>query len=223
MRSSITFHSPDSLPILIKACAKASALGFHVRSTDLRYLILNAAAAQMYRMAADESVGKSTREMVGELSEKVEPLLQGVIKSRQAISFTVSGRLPHRADPGHWMVRYYPVVDTFGNVQSLATFLVETTIERRIEEAVRLLDLSQLPKKEMQEWALELQHSLDVFDFAVHQTCRLVVEPQECVQLTLDALAHRVEALDNRIHVLRKLLQNQADWLKDATGPMLLN
>jgi hypothetical protein len=75
----------------------------------------------------------------------------------------------------------------------------------------------------MQEWALELQHSLDVFDFAVHQTCRLVTEPQECVELSLESLSHRVEALDNRIHVLRKLLQNQADWLKDAACPALLN
>ena len=222
MRNSRSFHTPDSLPVLIKACAKASALGFHVRTTDLRYVVVNAAAAEMYRTLPEEQVGRSTRDTLGELAQRVEPLLHAVITSQQAISFMLSGRLPQRAEPGHWMVRYYPVVDCHGKVQSVATFLVETTIEKRIEEAVRLLDLSQLPKEEMQEWAIELQHSLDVFDFAVHQTCRLVTEPQECLELTLEHLAHRVESLDNRIHVLRKLLQNQADWLKDATGPSLL-
>jgi hypothetical protein len=223
MRTSSSFHTPDSLPALIKACAKASALGFHVRNTDLRYLVVNSAAAAINRMSAESQIGKTTREIIGDMADCVEPLFHAVVKSRQAISFTVNGRLPLRAEPGHWLIRYYPVIDRIGNVQSIATFVVETTIERRIEEAVRLLDLSQLPKKEMQEWALELQHSLDVFDFAVHQTCRLVTEPQECVELSLESLSHRVEALDNRIHVLRKLLQNQADWLKDAACPALLN
>jgi PAS domain-containing protein len=217
------FHSPDSVGLLVKTCAKASALGLVVRGGDLRVQVVNAAWAEINRMPADQHVGKSSQEFLGEMAAKAEPLLRAVVASKQSISSTFNGRLPRRPDHGDWLVRYYPAVDTRGHVQCVATFVIETTIEKRIEEALCLLDISALPTKEMQEWTLELQHSLDVFDFALHQTCRLLTDPQDCGDLTLESLQYRVEALDNRVHVLRKLLQNQADFLKDTQCPLILN
>jgi len=222
-RTGSGLHTPESAVLLIKACAQASALGFLLRSKDLRIQTVNSAYAQMSRLPAEEYSGRTSREVLGELAERVEPLLNAVLKSREAIHCNLMGRLRMRPDYAHFFVRYQPVLDINGNVQCIVSFVVETTIEKRIEEALRLLDVSKLPTREMQHWMLDLQHGLDMFDFALHQTCRLLIEPQQRSDRTFESLRYKVEALDNRVHVLRKLLHNQADWLKEAAGPTVVN
>jgi hypothetical protein len=212
--------SVEALRKLVAACSRACVIGCTVRDIEMRFRIVNSAEALMVGATPEEHVGKTSSEMLGPVAIAVETLLCRVIAQGSPISSSVAGRLPRRNVEGEWIVRYVPVKDIFGRVKMIASLCVEVSAQRKIEQALSLLDQQKLIVPEMRDWATQLRESLALFDFAMHQTLTEVTTPLRDPEL----LPQRVRMLDHRVSVIKSLLSVQAHWIADAhSGANWLN
>src|SRR5580693_9609601 len=93
------FSGPEQL---LAAFFSASNVGFYILDKDLSYVAVNHALADINGRPAAAHLGKTLREVLGELADKIEPDLQRVLNSGKAVmKLEVSGVLPTRPDVEH--------------------------------------------------------------------------------------------------------------------------
>lgn len=123
---------------LLNAHFRASSVGLCILDRSFRYLAINPTLAEMNGIPAQDHLGKSIREMLGDFAELIEPRLNWVFATGQPVlNFEVSSTLPTRSDPGHWVEHYIPIRDAEGEVTRVGVIAVEVTEQRRLEEALR--------------------------------------------------------------------------------------
>jgi PAS domain S-box-containing protein len=116
---------------LIKTMQAAAPVGFALFDEDLRYMRVNAALAEMNGRPAEDHIGKTPSELLGdELAANVEPRLREVLETRTpAANLEVSGAVP-AVDGGerHWLVSHYPV--EAAGVRGVGSIVVDVTDRR---------------------------------------------------------------------------------------------
>ena len=123
---------------LLAAYFSASKVGLCILDTDLRYLAINHTLAEMNGIPAEAHLGKSVREMLGDLAELIEPQFRRVLATGQPIfDLEISSVLPTRTEPGHWIEHYIPIKDATGEVTQIGIVVVEITEQKRLEESLR--------------------------------------------------------------------------------------
>ena len=94
---------------LLGAYFSASRVGLCILDADFRYLAINQTLAAINGVSADAHLGKSVREILGDIAELVEPQLKKIFETRQPVlNLEISFMLPTRTEPGHWIVHYIP-------------------------------------------------------------------------------------------------------------------
>jgi formate hydrogenlyase transcriptional activator len=157
---------------LLAAYFRSSTVGLGILDTEFRYLAVNATLAEMNGLPPSAHLGKTLRDVLGDLAPGLEPALRQVISTRQQVSFEVSGTLPTRKEPGHWMPHYIPILDATGEVARIGCVIVEITAQRKLEESAH--HLGDKLRKEMDR----LQMLMDVSTIIASNSNLTQVFPQ---------------------------------------------
>jgi formate hydrogenlyase transcriptional activator len=132
--------TPDALSEpeqLLAAFFSASNVGFYILDKDLSYVAVNHALADINGRPAAAHLGKTLREVLGELADKIEPELQRVLNTgKPVLNLEVSGVLPTRPDVAPQLAHYFPIQDGTGQVKQIGVVVVGNTGRRRLEQAI---------------------------------------------------------------------------------------
>lgn len=112
----------------IEAIFEASGIGLGLVDTDLHYVRVNAALAQVNGVPAAEHEGRSVREIIPGLADVAEALLQQVISTKEpVVDLPLSGPTPKDPDADrHFLASYYPVLGD-DRVIGVGSVIVEVT------------------------------------------------------------------------------------------------
>ena len=136
-----SFAVPESLKEweeLLQSQSQSSEVGLCVLDTDLRYVGINQAMAEMNGVAMQDHLGKTVREVLGDFVELIEPHLASVATTGQAVlNREVSAVLPTRAEPGHWIEHYVPIREPSGRVAQIGVVAIEITHQKKLEDSLR--------------------------------------------------------------------------------------
>jgi formate hydrogenlyase transcriptional activator len=142
-RDYIPFAFPEALTEpekLVAAYFGSSHVGLAILDPQFRYLALNNALAEINGVPAHAHLGRTTREILGGLSDTVEAEMQRAISTREPVSLEVSAVLPSRTEVGHWMVHYVPISDGAGAVTRVGAVVVEITAQKKLEQSLQQRD-----------------------------------------------------------------------------------
>ncbi|MEU2334751.1 SpoIIE family protein phosphatase [Streptomyces sp. NPDC013172] len=119
-----------------------SPIGLAVLDTDLRYVAVNPALAQINGVPAEDHLGRRVREALPFLEvDAVEAALRRVLTSGKPIIDQHSvGRTPADPDNDHaWSVSYYRLDGPGGRVLGVAIMLVDVTDRHRARQRLALI------------------------------------------------------------------------------------
>ena len=139
----------------------ATKVGFCLLDTNLRYLAVNETMAEINGLPAADHLGKSVREVLGDLAKLVEPQLNSVLAARQPVlNLAVTSVLPHSTEPGHWLAHFIPIKEAGGEVTQIGAVVVEITEQKKLEESFRGVSKILKEEKQRQRVLLEVGHVL---------------------------------------------------------------
>ncbi|HEY4781375.1 MAG TPA: GAF domain-containing protein, partial [Chthoniobacterales bacterium] len=161
----ISFALPEGLDDpeqLIDAYFRGSTVGLCILDSDLRYLAINSALAEMNGIPMQEHLGKTTHEVLGEIAKTFDPHFQRVFSTGQPVlNFELSATLPNRNEINHWVEHYFPIKGADGKVNRIAVVAVETSKQKKLEESFRTLTATLKKEKERLYVLLELSRVLE--------------------------------------------------------------
>ncbi|WP_017303485.1 chemotaxis protein CheB [Spirulina subsalsa] len=124
-------------------------IGLGVQDHQLRFVQVNEVLARINGYSVAEHLGKTTAELLPDLTSRMEPLVRQVLETGEAIcNVEITGTTP--AQPGierHWLMNYYPV--SLGEVSSeeliknpslekgVGCVVMEVTELKQMQEAIR--------------------------------------------------------------------------------------
>jgi PAS domain S-box-containing protein len=113
--------------------------GLCIVDSKLRFVQINETLAAMHGKTVAEHLGKTIREVLPKLAPVLEPIYRQVLGTGQPqLNIEVSGETS--AEPGvirHWIVSYFPVVSEREKPTAVGAVVVETTEQKRAQEALR--------------------------------------------------------------------------------------
>jgi formate hydrogenlyase transcriptional activator len=146
---------------LLGAYFSASRVGFCILDTDFRYLAINHTLAEMNGYPAEEHLGKSVREMLGDFAELIERQFRRVLETQQPIlDLEISTTLHNRTEPGHWIEHYIPIKDPTGNIKQIGVVAVEVTEQKKLAESLRSVSETLREEKKRQQVMMEVSSAL---------------------------------------------------------------
>lgn len=114
-------------------------IGLNFVDTNLRFVRINEHLAQINNIPVAEHIGRTLREVLPSLSDKLEPLYQQVMESGLSIiNRKVHGTIP--GQPGierYWLVNYYPLRGHDGEMLGVNSVVQDITERQRTEEKLR--------------------------------------------------------------------------------------
>jgi formate hydrogenlyase transcriptional activator len=117
---------------------KAANVGFCVLDFDFRFVVVNETLARMNGLPVEAHLGRTVRDVLGDLAEVIEPQFRKVLASgRPVVGIEISFVLPTRSEPGHWVEHYLPIKDPAGKVAQVGIIAMEVTERKKLEESLR--------------------------------------------------------------------------------------
>jgi formate hydrogenlyase transcriptional activator len=157
-------HDPGEALIeseqLLATYFRASRVGLAILDANLHYLAINQALAEMNGIPAEAHLGRSLREMLGDVAEALEPYFRRVLATGQPVDFEISSILPTRTEPGHWIQHFIPIKDETGKVTQVGGVVVEITEQRKLEESLRGVSERLREEKKRQQVLMEVSRAL---------------------------------------------------------------
>lgn len=141
---------------LLAAYFSCSTVGLCILDSELRYVALNTALANINRLPVDHHLGKTVREVLGDVADAIEPHLRTVLTTGQSVNFEASALLRTRSEIGHWVFHYLPIPDVAGKITRIGAVIVEITAQRKAEESLQTIAAN------LRKQMLRLQMLLDV-------------------------------------------------------------
>jgi PAS domain S-box-containing protein len=113
-------------------------VGFAFWDCELRFIRANGLMAGLHELAPEQLVGTKLADFAPEIAAQVDPVLRGVIQSRQAARNVEIIRPASRTIPAlHTEVTFYPVVSPEGGLLAVGAVISDVTEARNREERVR--------------------------------------------------------------------------------------
>jgi formate hydrogenlyase transcriptional activator len=157
---SLPFAFPDALnepEKLLAAYFSSSTVGLCILDADLRYLAINSTLAEMNGVPAPNHLGKTVRQILGDLADLLEPKFQRVLSTGEPVlDFEVFAVLPTRKEVAYWVEHFLPIKDEAGSVTRIGVVVVETTEQKKLQDSLRELTGS------LKDQMARLQMLLDV-------------------------------------------------------------
>jgi formate hydrogenlyase transcriptional activator len=146
---------------LLTTYFNASRVGLVILDTNLRFLAINHALAEMNGIPAEAHLGKSLREVLGDVAELIEPQYKRVFETQQPVlNLEISSILPTRTEPGHWIGHFIPILDATGKVTQVGGVVVEITEQKKLEESLRGVSETLREEKKRQQVTMEVSRVL---------------------------------------------------------------
>ena len=146
---------------LLAAYFSASKVGLVILDAELRFVAINQTLADMNGIPAEAHLGKSLREMLGDVAELIEPQFRRVLITQQPIlNIEISSVLPTRTEPGHWVEHFIPIKNALGEVTQVGGVVVEMTEQKKLEESLRSVSEKLREEKKRQQVLTEVSHVL---------------------------------------------------------------
>ncbi len=124
---------------LLDTLLASAPIGFDLVDRELRFVRINAYLASNNGLSVTDHLGRTVREVLPQLADRVEPLLRQVLETGEPITdIEVTGET--WAAPGIpriWRESLYPVYDGAGQIFGVGTIVAEITEYRRISVALR--------------------------------------------------------------------------------------
>lgn len=202
----------DGVDQLLQAFSNTSEIGFAILDSKLRYQAINDCLARFNGIPAKEHLGITTREIFGELSEKIaEPSYRLVLDNGQTSYFEIENAvLPTRPNSRFWALNTnIPIKDRAGTVRQIGIMVVEVTQQRKLEELFHKLAAELRDTKTQETFWLngELRDSIDQYHTALALSLELFVRDRE---RSAELLARSVDVLDQRIMAMGTLVSSIA-------------
>jgi hypothetical protein len=113
-----------------------STVGLAIFDDQLRYQALNPCLAQMHGVSLRSHLGRTLREVLGEVALRVEPAIKHVLTTgRPLLNFEIAGALPTKKRPGHWVDNLFPAKDANGRVKQVGVVVVQLTADTKLQQA----------------------------------------------------------------------------------------
>ena len=124
---------------LLDALIAAAPIGMAFLDSELRYVRVNDAMAEIHGVPAIEHLGRTPREVLPDMGEEVEAALARVAKTGQAlVGVRLRGVTPREPDrPRRYLSNYYPVALGRGERLGIGATIVDVTDRAEAAEAVR--------------------------------------------------------------------------------------
>lgn len=117
-------------------------IGMSLVDTDLRFVRVNAALAEIDGVPVEDHLGRTVREVVPALADQLEPLYRQVLETGESVrSLEIVGETP--AEPGarrNWLASYDAVGSPDGSVIGINCVVREVTKRKRAEEQLALMN-----------------------------------------------------------------------------------
>jgi PAS domain S-box-containing protein len=126
-------EAQDSLAV-VDAIFAAAPVGLAFMDTSFQYVRVNQALAQINGLPAEEHIGRSLRDVLGEeLAHTIEPYHRHVIDTGEPIlDLEVEGRTAAGPeDTRNWLVSYYPVRDAADTILGVGVVITDVTERER--------------------------------------------------------------------------------------------
>jgi len=201
------FVQPDNIKKLLVAAASASSLGIAVMDSQTRIESVNSSLAREMRVAPNDPVGKTARELVGEVVLPMEKVHERVLSLGQPESLLIRGRVRNTPDFGYWLNYCFPIKDGSGRVQQLGLFGVNVTAEKA---SVEIFDALATDPKLLTAKATGLlekfDESINHYHWSLNQTFEELASPFTELPRKLDCFRSSIIDLDNEIGAMRELV-----------------
>jgi DNA-binding CsgD family transcriptional regulator len=197
-------HESEVAAGLLEVLFESSMLGIAVCDRELRYLSISKSLARMNGLPVEQHIGRTVKEILGSAAPTVESLLKYVLDTGQAVTDAqITGQLPGRDRPGHWLTSYFPIRGPDGSVQKVGGLVVEISpqveLKRLMESAINVI-------KEASGFA-DAHNGLPSFTFAADdEQTALPFTPS--IDRTVTALVPKDDELSVRETELVVLLAN---------------
>jgi len=130
-----------------------SNVGLGIVDDQLRYQALNPRLAEMNGIAIESHLGKTLREVLGEVASQVEPAINQVLATGQPIfNFVLAGTLPARAEATRFVDHLLPLKDATGRVKYVGAVVVELQPNTKLGPAGGIHAADSLPRKTLRSW-----------------------------------------------------------------------
>ena len=131
-------RAQESAVALLDAVFGAATVGIAVYDLEFRYRRVNAWLATLNGLRPEEHLGRRPSELFGELGERMEELLGGVVASALPVVREISSTLHGR--PHHREATVFPVRGASGEVSALGAVIRDVTAQHEADaERARLL------------------------------------------------------------------------------------
>jgi len=112
-----------------------STVGLAIYDDDLRYQALNPCLAEMHGMSMGLHLGRTLRDVLGEVALRVEPAIKHVLTTgRPLLNLEIAGALPSSKRPGRWVDNFFPAKDAYGRVKQVGVVVVQLTPETKLQQ-----------------------------------------------------------------------------------------
>lgn len=200
---------------LTSAFSGTSEIGFAVLDKGLRYQAINNCLAKINRMPANAHLGFSVSEIFGELSERVaQPSYRRVLVNGETSHFeVVSAMLPTRGESRYWGLNTnFPIHGRTRGINQIGILVVEVTQERKLQKFLGELGAKlRNGKSEETFWfARRIKDCIDQYHAALAAGFDVLLHNPAS---SLEQLTHSIEALDQRLLVMRKIVAEASIFL----------
>ncbi|WP_334899145.1 PAS domain S-box protein [Nostoc sp.] len=124
---------------LLDAFIASAPIGITLLDSQLRFLVINEALAEINGVSAAEHFGKTLREIVPDLAPQQEQIFQHVLTTGESVlDFEVSGKTAKF--PGverTWLASYFPIQSRTSQPIGIGIIIVEITDRKQTQEALK--------------------------------------------------------------------------------------
>ena len=118
----------------------APKIGLCIVDSTLHYIAINKTLAEMNGVPAEDHLGRTVREILGEAAEPLEKKISEVLETHQPLYLEVSGKLPSRKESTHRIAHYLPITNAQGAVSSVGGVVLEVTAPGVLTESIQKLN-----------------------------------------------------------------------------------
>ncbi len=101
-RDTHRFAQPDYVKALLAGGVHAFNLGITLLDSQTRFQSVNAALARETQASVDQHIGKTSREIVGDLATQIEPTYEKVLRTGKPASVQLVGQVRDTPASGYW-------------------------------------------------------------------------------------------------------------------------
>jgi hypothetical protein len=200
-------EQPEYIKALSAAAKRAVHLGITVMDAQTRFESVNSALAYETRATVEQHIGKTSREIVGDLASQIEPTYEQVLRTGEPASVWLAGHVRDTLEFGHWFDYCFPIFDKSARVQRLGLFVLNVTAEKESEELFNALAFD---SKFLSVDSSELLRELDEAVQSYHLGMRLSFEELSCPSTEaarkVEHFRSSLQRLDGEVRLMRDLI-----------------